>query len=110
LVKLFLNQVLQCLRATLSSDVGWEGVLGAVPGSWQQVRQGQQQPVVEVAGAVATLMPLVSLVRRPAFKVRAVDGGVPSRTAAPSYLMAGDLCTFLGSWRSRFFGSDAFWA
>jgi hypothetical protein len=69
--------------------------MGAQPGSLQQVRQAQQQPVVEVAGTVAglksqvsttglqevtgimevpsavvTLRPLLSLIQRPAFKVR----------------------------------------
>jgi hypothetical protein len=69
LVKLLLNQILQCLEAVLSSDPGWEGALGAQPGLLQKLRQAQQQPLVEVRGVFATLKSLVSLVQRPAFKV-----------------------------------------
>jgi hypothetical protein len=70
LIKLLLNQVLQCLEAVVSSDAGWEGALGVQPGLLERLRQAQQQPVVVVAGAFSTLKSLVSLVQRPAFKVR----------------------------------------
>jgi hypothetical protein len=74
-VKLLLNDVLRCMEAVMSSDIGWEAIMGVRLGSLQKLRQGgQQEPRMEVPGAAAILQYLLLLVQRPAFKVRYFKG------------------------------------
>jgi hypothetical protein len=70
-VKLLLNDVLRCMEAVMSSDIGWEAIMGVRLGSLQKLRQGgQQEPRMEVQAAPAILQYLLLLVQRPSFKVR----------------------------------------
>jgi hypothetical protein len=75
--KHLLNTVLSCIETVMSSDAGWEGIMGVSLGSLDTLRSGKEDPTMEVPNAVRKLQYLLSLVQRPELKVRFQQSQLP---------------------------------